>query len=126
MTKYKEGKVVKGTVTGITNYGIFVSLDEYYSGLIHISEISHAFVKDVNDFVKVGETIYVEILEINNEEQHVKLSIKNIRYRIERVPRKKKKIVETPNGYNTLFKYLPAWIEENLKNIQKVGNSIDK
>ena len=62
MTKYKKGKVVRGTVTGIENYGIFISFDEYYSGLIHISEISHGFVKDINNFVKIGETIYVRIL----------------------------------------------------------------
>ena len=39
MSKYKIGNVVKGTVTGIETYGAFVSLDEYDSGLIHISEI---------------------------------------------------------------------------------------
>ena len=39
MADYKKGKVVKATVTGIESYGVFVSLDEYYSGLIHISEI---------------------------------------------------------------------------------------
>ena len=51
MSKYENGKIVTGCVTGIENYGIFVSLDEYYSGLIHISEISHGFVKDVHDFL---------------------------------------------------------------------------
>ena len=49
MSKYEVGKIVIGCVTGVENYGIFVSLDEYYSGLIHISEISTKFVKDIND-----------------------------------------------------------------------------
>lgn len=40
MSDYKVGKIVKGTITGIQKYGIFVDLDNYYSGLIHISEIS--------------------------------------------------------------------------------------
>ena len=39
MTKYKKGKVIKGVVSGIESYGAFVTLDEYYTGLIHISEI---------------------------------------------------------------------------------------
>ena len=40
MDKYKVGKIVVGNVTGIEKYGIFVCLDDYYTGLIHISEIS--------------------------------------------------------------------------------------
>ena len=49
MLKYEKGKIVTGHVTGIEKYGIFVNLDEFYSGLIHISEISDGFVKDIND-----------------------------------------------------------------------------
>ena len=51
MIPYKKGQIIKGTITGIEKYGAFVSLDEYYTGLIHISEISHGFVRDINDFV---------------------------------------------------------------------------
>ena len=58
MTKYKKGKIVKGTVTGIESYGAFVSLDDYYSGLIHISEISHDFVKNTHDYVEI-EILYM-------------------------------------------------------------------
>ena len=57
MTKYGKGKIVRATVTGIEVYGIFVSLDEYYSGLIHISEISEQYVKNVQDYVNLNEKI---------------------------------------------------------------------
>ena len=67
MGRYKKGDIVKGTVTGIENYGAFISLKEYYSGLIHISEISYQFVKDVNDFLQIGETIFVEVLEVDDD-----------------------------------------------------------
>ena len=53
MSDYKPGKIVKGIITGVQKYGIFVDLDNYYSGLIHISEISDLFVKDVNDMEKL-------------------------------------------------------------------------
>ena len=53
MTKFVKGKVIEATVTGIEPYGIFVSLDEYYSGLIHISEMSYGFVKDIHDYVSI-------------------------------------------------------------------------
>ena len=65
MSKYKKGEIVFGCVTGIEKYGIFVNLDEYYSGLIHISEVSNAFVRNIHDYVKVGETIKVKVLDTN-------------------------------------------------------------
>ena len=81
MPKYTKGKIVEGVVTGIESYGIFVSLDEFYSGLIHISEISNGFVKNIHDYVDIGDTIYVEIIGVNDEECHLNLSIKNINYK---------------------------------------------
>ncbi len=109
MAKYKEGEVVEGLVTGIEQYGIFISLDEYYSGLVHISEISDGFVKDVNTFVNIGETIKVRVLECDDDTFHVKLSIKNLNYRINR---NKSKIIETGSGFEVLKEQLPIWINE--------------
>lgn len=109
MEKYKKNEVVEGLVTGIEQYGIFVSLDEYYSGLIHISEISEGFVKDINNFVNIGETIKVRVLESDDDSFHVKLSIKNLNYRINR---NKTKIIETGSGFDILKKSLEGWINE--------------
>ena len=47
MSKIKKGRIVRGTVSGVESYGVFVSCDDYYTGLIHISEISHGFVKNI-------------------------------------------------------------------------------
>ena len=109
MGKYKENEIVEGLVTGIEQYGIFVSLDEYYSGLIHISEISDGFVKDINNFVNIGETIKVKVLESDDDTFHVKLSIKDLNYRINR---NKIKIIETGSGFGILKEQLPVWINE--------------
>lgn len=125
MTKYKKGKIVKGTITGIEDYGAFVSLDEYYSGLIHISEISHGFVKNIEDFVKIGDIIFVEILDVDEELSQLKLSIKNINYRKSNNFRRRK-IRETNLGFKTLAYKLPIWVEENLKKRKNTLNSIDK
>ncbi len=114
MTKFKKDEVIEGLVTGIEQYGIFVSLDEYYSGLIHISEISDGFVKDVNNFVNIGETIKVRVLDSDDDTFHVKLSIKNLNYRINR---NKTKIIETGSGFEVLKEQLPIWINE--KNNEK-------
>lgn len=114
MPKYEQGKIVKGIVSGIETYGIFIKFDEYYSGLIHISEMSNRFVKDPNDFVNIGDTIYTEIIDVDNENYHLKLSIKNIKYK-KLKQQKKVKIVESKSGFKTLAYKLPTWIEQNLK-----------
>ena len=118
MAKYIKGKIVEATVTGIETYGIFVSLDEYFSGLIHISEVSHGFVKDIHDYVKIGDTIYAEVIGIDEESSHLNLSIKNINYR-KKPSIKRKKIIETSLGFKTLAYKLPIWIEESVKKIEK-------
>ncbi len=122
MTKYKKGSIIRGTVTGIETYGVFVSCDEYYSGLIHISEISYSYVKNITDFVNVGDLIYAEVIDIDESLGQLKLSIKNIDYRYNRGVRKRR-IIETESGFKTLASMLPIWIEENLK---KMTKSVDK
>ena len=108
MSKYYKNEIVEGCVTGIEKYGIFVTLDEYYSGLIHISEISDSFVRDINKYVNIGETIKVRVLDTDDDSFHVKLSIKNIDYRI---INKRGAIKETQKGFTTLNRELQKWID---------------
>ena len=61
MEDFSVGSVVKGVVTGIKSYGIFVKLENGYTGLVHISEITDKFVSDINKFANIGENVYVEI-----------------------------------------------------------------
>lgn len=117
MSKIRKGRITRGIVTGIEPYGVFVSCDDYYTGLIHISEISHGFVKNITDFVKIGDLIYVQILDVDEELGHLKLSIKNIDYK-KKVLVKRKKIKETTLGFKTLEYKLPLWIDESLKKIK--------
>ncbi|MBQ6546397.1 MAG: S1 RNA-binding domain-containing protein [Bacilli bacterium] len=121
MSKYKVGSLVFGTVTGIENYGVFVNLDDYYTGLIHISEISHGFVRDVNDFVSLGDTIKVKVIDVDDESFHVKLSIKDVNYKS--LARKKVDIQEVGSGFGILEDNLPKWIDEAKGNI-KANNTI--
>lgn len=125
MGNYEKGRIIKGTVSGIEPYGIFIHIDEYYNGLIHISEVSTGFVRNPSSFVSMGETINVQILDIDEQKHQMKLSIKNIMYR-EHLKRKRKPIVETKSGFRTLAYKLPLWIDENLKNAKNQVNSIDK
>ena len=107
MSKYKVGDIVKGKVTGIEKYGIFILLEDGYNGLVHISEISDNFVRDIFDYVQLGEEINSKIIEVDDENKKLKLSIKNINYKIE-----DKKSLEDKNGFSSLREMLPKWIEE--------------
>jgi len=113
MTKYKSGSIVTGTITGIEKYGVFVNLDDYYSGLIHISELSYDFVKDVNDYVNLGDTIKAKVMEVDEETFHVKLSIKDIDHKHK--IKKKTPIKEIGSGFEILANHLDGWIEEKKK-----------
>jgi len=118
MSDYKVGKIVKGTITGIQKYGIFVDLDNYYSGLIHISEISDYFVKNINDYGKVGDIIYTKVLEVDEEQNHVKLSIKGINYKVK--PRKERKLIkEVGTGFKLLEENLYKFIVKKLEEMGK-------
>ena len=123
MEKYLVSNIVKVTVSKIIGYGIFVSLDNDYRGLIHISEISDKYVSNINDYVKLNETIYAKIIGVDNKNKRLDLSIKNINYKVKK---NKNRIEETAHGFNMLKHMLPFWIEENLKNAKKSIKSVDK
>lgn len=115
MNKYEINSIIKGRVTGIEKYGIFISIDEEYSGLIHISEVASAYVRDINSFVKVDEIIRVKIIAIDLERKHLQLSIKDIDYKLSKS--KRDKIEETDKGFSTLAHLLPLWIKEKVEEI---------
>ena len=113
MGKYSKNDIVLGMVTGIENYGIFVSLDEYYCGLIHISEISEDYVRNINNYVTIGETIKVRVLEVDDDTFQLKLSIKNLDYRINKT--QDERIEETGSGFGILKNNLSRWIASREK-----------
>ena len=60
------GTKVAGKVTGITKFGAFVELGDGKTGLVHISEVSDAYVKDIHDVLHVGEPVTVKVLSIQD------------------------------------------------------------
>lgn len=109
MSSHKVGDIVRGKVTGIEKYGIFIVLDDGGSGLIHISEISKSFVKNVNDYVNKDEIIFARIIGIEDD-NHYKLSIINLNYRAGE--NNHVMIKETSNGFESLRIKLDEWIRE--------------
>ena len=120
MSKVKVGDIVECVVTGVQSYGAFVLIDNRINGLIHISEISKGYVRNIEDFVRVGETVFVKILEIDEENLRAKVSLKEIREvnkreRYMRLPRFKQRINLKKYSCGTLFERLNSQIEETYK-----------
>lgn len=69
------GEILEGKVTGITNFGAFILLPDGTTGLVHISEISEGYVKDINDYLKENQVVKVKILSLDRNGK-VSLSIK--------------------------------------------------
>lgn len=118
MEDIKVGSVVKGEVTGIESYGIFVKLENDFTGLVHISEITEKFVKDVNSYAKLGEKIYVEIKEVDESNKKCILTVKGLNYRID----ENKKVKESVRGFTPLKQHLPIWIEKKYREIHEKEN----
>ncbi|MDD2486952.1 MAG: S1 RNA-binding domain-containing protein [Candidatus Gracilibacteria bacterium] len=74
--KYKVGDIIEAPVTRISNFGIFLALSGGISGLIHLSEISNAMVKNIEDYVKVGGTVKAKIITFDSTDKRIGLSIK--------------------------------------------------
>ena len=76
--RYQPGQVIKGKVTKITNFGVFVGLEDGLEGLLHISELSDDKIENPEDHVKVGDELEVKVLRVDTEERKIGLSRRRI------------------------------------------------
>lgn len=119
--QYRVGQIVEGTITGIQPYGAFVSLDDETTGLIHISEISDGFVKDVGHFVHIHDRVRVKIIDYEQETHQARLSLKALHttsFRKERSQRKVNRLPVMKIGFESLRNQLDTWIREANKGEQ--------
>ncbi len=76
--RYQPGQVISGKVTKITNFGVFVGLEDGLEGLLHISELADHKVENPEDVVKVGDVLEVKILRVDTEERKIGLSRRRV------------------------------------------------
>ncbi|MUK90034.1 general stress protein 13 [Ornithinibacillus sp. L9] len=117
--KFETGQVLQGKVTGIQPYGAFVALNDEVQGLVHISEVTHGYVKDINEHLSIGDEVNVKILSVDEKNNKVSLSIRATeeppKKRPKAQPKKqvKQQVEETNSGFNTLKEKLEEWIEQS-------------
>jgi small subunit ribosomal protein S1 len=83
-SKYPVGEVITGTVTNITDFGLFVEVEEGIEGLVHVSEISTKKVKDPAELFKEGVPIQAKVIHVSADERRLGLSIKQLKEEEER------------------------------------------
>src|SRR5207249_4192757 len=76
--RYKPGQKVRGKVTKLTNFGVFVELEAGLEGLLHISELTDATIESPEEVVKVGDEVDVKVLRVDTKDRKVGLSMKNV------------------------------------------------
>lgn len=81
-----SGAVAEGRVTRVTDFGAFVQFDNGETGLVHISQIAHSFVRNIHDHVREGENVEVKVLG-RDERGRLDLSIKELLEEPEEIPR---------------------------------------
>lgn len=119
--KFEVGQVLEGKVTGIQPYGAFVAIDDETQGLVHISEVTHGFVKDISEKLTVGDEVKVKILNIDEAKGKYSLSIRATEEAPKKAPAKPRKpqasrpakVEEAPAGFNTLKDKLEDWIQQS-------------
>lgn len=107
------GRIVEGTITGIQPYGAFVMIDEDLKGLIHISEISKGYVKDVAKYLQVGEKVRVKIIDYDPSNHQCRLSLKAVHGANKRPRHKQTRVQRVPKmviGFRSLEEHLDEWI----------------
>lgn len=117
-SKIEVGQVIDGKVTGIQPYGAFVALNSEIQGLVHISEVTHGYVKDINEHLTVGKEVKVKVLKVDEKNNKVSLSIRAT----EEAPKKQTQAPRQQStqqqgdgsaGFNSLKGKLEEWLEHS-------------
>jgi S1 RNA binding domain. len=109
----RKGRIVKGKVTGIQPFGAFVNLGNNRNGLIHISEITEGYVKDIHDYFRVGDIVTARIISVDEKAGKISLSLKGMGRTGRAIPGKRPATSSGRKGFRTLEEKLKEWIEQS-------------
>ncbi|UOQ48104.1 S1 domain-containing post-transcriptional regulator GSP13 [Gracilibacillus caseinilyticus] len=111
---FQVGDIVEGVVSGVQPYGAFVSIGENMQGLVHISEVTNGFVKNISDHIKEGDKVKVKIIDVDEQDNKYALSIRALESD-QKTERQQSTISdkEGEHGFNTLKDKLKEWIKQS-------------
>jgi small subunit ribosomal protein S1 len=106
LEKYPTNSVVSGKVTNVTEFGVFVEIEEGVEGLVHISELSHKRVKAASELYTVGDTLTAVIKSIDQKSRKIRLSVKDYEVPVEKTSNTSQYINNRENVGSNLGKAL--------------------
>ena len=116
---FKEKDIIEGIVISIKKYGVFLSFDDNYVGLLHISEISHNYVNNIEKYFSIGDKVKVMIKKIDTSTKFLEVSLKLLPSDLNPynkiLPSKKVLSYIKDIDFTKLEKSLPNLIKEELK-----------
>lgn len=122
--KYQVGQLVIGKVYNVKPYALFMSFDDGVTGLLHISEISDSFIRDIEKYGSVGDEIKVKILSIDKDNGFLRVSYKQVpQEEMYSSHTNQRKVPTTSEDeFLPLKEKLDSWIKEAYENIEKREN----
>lgn len=123
--KYEVGQLVIGTVNAVKPYALFLTFEDNVQGLLHISEISDAYIRDIEKYGTLGDRLKVLILSIDKTNGFLRVSLKKVpqeeAYSTHSNGRSAPDFKE--GDFKPLQEKLPEWIDEALEEIKEVNGN---
>ncbi|MCQ2776284.1 MAG: S1 RNA-binding domain-containing protein [Bacilli bacterium] len=120
--KYEINQLVIGKVTNVKPYALFMSFEDGVEGLLHISEISNNYIRDIEKFGSVGDEIKVKVLSVDKNNGFLRVSLKQVpneeAYSTHKNIQRNIPLV-SENSFDILRENLPKWMEDTLKEIKE-------
>ena len=115
---FEIGDLVLGTVNQVRPYALFLTFDDGSRGLLHISEISDGYIRDIEQYGVIGDVIKVKVIEIDKFNGFLRVSYKQVPNE-EKYSTHSSAVRQAPEfdkaDFSSLEEKLPEWIEETLK-----------
>ncbi len=123
MDNFVKDSLVIGKVIKIKPYAAFLEFSDGRNGLLHISEISDSYIRDIEKFVEVGDDVKVAILEVDPNDGFLRVSLKRVpneeAYSTHVNENKRENVIATNDEFKTLREKMPEWIETTLEKIKE-------
>ena len=120
--KYQIGDLVVGKITSVKPYALFLSFENGSNGLLHISELSDSYIRDIEKYGSLGDEIKVKVIAIDEANGFLRVSYKRVpeeeRYSTH-INEARIYLEESEKDFSELEKKLPIWINETLKKVKE-------
>lgn len=119
---YQINDLVIAKVYEVKPYALFLEIEDGTKGLLHISELSDSYIRDIEKFGTIGDEMKIKIIDIDSHNGFLRFSLKQVpedeRYS-SHVEENKNFILPGEESFKSLEENLPTWIEETLQKIKK-------